>query len=189
MKESLFCVGNIMYSVYVLFHILYIYIYINKKCCVFSSMNQVANVVSIIWTVYSSIELFGAVSHSAVKKIKKFFQKWTVKFNNPWIIHYHCDIKVALSMFTITGTTTAVFFSKNSFTLCISFVKHTFVLIYKVNTRYVFVYGTYRSCSSRLHVNVLISISDSVCLRRGLEVERETVWECWLCWVTVHTGQ
>ncbi len=34
-------------------------------------MNQVANVVWIILTVYSSIELFGAVSHSAVKKKKK----------------------------------------------------------------------------------------------------------------------
>lgn len=75
MKESLFCVGNIMYSVYVLFHILYIYIYINKKCCDFSSMNQVANVVSIIWTVYSSIELFGAVSHSAVKKKNDIFSE------------------------------------------------------------------------------------------------------------------
>ncbi len=78
---SLFCGCNVMYAVCVLFHILYLKIKQNKneknnnkkKHVLFyesgsKRSESVHNSFLIIWTAYSSIELFGAVTHSAVKK-------------------------------------------------------------------------------------------------------------------------
>lgn len=60
MKESLFCGCNVMYTVYVLFHILYLKIKQNKnekkkKRSVFS-MNRVANVLNRFTIQFESFE-------------------------------------------------------------------------------------------------------------------------------------